>query len=226
MGSGRGGPKHRWAGNLARKSTEKEVLEFPGLSSLETDTHLTSLVRRGMDSSVIDKWPVTPYLPNLAVACTLEGSLKWGDSFLDIWLLTPQLWHYINSHCDHQNQTTFCLEHINMSNQNSSSYTSYSSVSYSSSSNVNGEQVSGSRHVQTSHTNPSGTTVSTASQNLGEPVIREQRQFDSQGREMIGGPQGATASRRIEDVDEEQARRDREYEERIEEEYAKREGGA
>lgn len=115
-----------------------------------------------------------------------------------------------------------------MSNQQqSSSYASYSSVSYSSSSNVNGEQVSGSRHMHTSHSDPSGTTVTSTSQNLGQPAVREERHYDPQGRELIGGADSTPANRRIEDVDEEeQRRRDLEYEERIEEEYAKREGGA
>lgn len=65
--------------------------------------------------------------------------------------------------------------------------------------------------------------MATESQNLGEPSMRETRQYDNQGRELVGGPGGNT-SHRITDV--EQAERDREYEERIEEEYAKREGGA
>lgn len=77
--------------------------------------------------------------------------------------------------------------------------------------------------MQTTHTDDSGTTVKTAHQNLGEPVMQEERRFDSEGRQIVGG---SDANRRIEDVDEEQRQRDREYEERIEEEYAKREGGA
>ncbi|KAK3711459.1 hypothetical protein LTR37_009638 [Vermiconidia calcicola] len=111
-----------------------------------------------------------------------------------------------------------------MSNQQSS-YSSYSSVSYSSSSS-NGEQVSGSKHAQSSLSDPSGTTVTTASQNLGEPTVQEQRQFDAQGREMVGGADGPETNRRIEEVSDNQKERDRQYEERIEDEYAKREGGA
>lgn len=63
----------------------------------------------------------------------------------------------------------------------------------------------------------------TEEQRLGEPVVRTERNTDGSGREVEGeGGRG-----RIEDVtDREQAERDREYEERIEEEYAKREGGA
>ena len=113
-----------------------------------------------------------------------------------------------------------------MSNQQSSSFSSYSSVSYSSSSSVNGQQMSGERHMQTSQTNPSGTTVTQASQNLGEPVVQETRHYDTQGRELLSGADGAGENRRIEDVSEDQKEKDRQYEERIEEEYAKREGGA
>lgn len=91
---------------------------------------------------------------------------------------------------------------------------------------MNGEQTSGSRSMQTSQTDPSGTTVRSAHQNMGEPIVSEQRQYDTQGRELLSGTDGAGANRRIEDVSDEQKEKDRQYEERIEEEYAKREGGA
>jgi hypothetical protein len=42
----------------------------------------------------------------------------------------------------------------------------------------------------------------------------------------IGNGIGSTGGPRIEDVTDEQAERDREYEEKMEDEYAKREGGA
>lgn len=80
--------------------------------------------------------------------------------------------------------------------------------------------------MQTSQTDSSGTTVKSASQNLGQPIVQEERHFDPQGRELLSGADGGSANRRIEDVDEAQRQRDKEYEERIEEEYAKREGGA
>jgi hypothetical protein len=60
---------------------------------------------------------------------------------------------------------------------------------------------------------------------MGEPVVREERHYDAQGRELLSGA-GAGGERRIEDVSDDQKQRDREYEERIEDEYAKREGGA
>jgi len=70
-------------------------------------------------------------------------------------------------------------------------------------------------------------------QNLGEPVIQETRRFDSEGRQILEDGrtlgQGAgygVANRRIEDVSDEQRDRDRMYEEKMEDEYAKRDGGA
>ena len=84
--------------------------------------------------------------------------------------------------------------------------------------------------MQTSSTDPSGqTTVQSASQNLGEPVVQETRTYDQEGRQLISGGNdgsGVGMGRRIEDVSDEQKERDRVYEERMEEEYAKREGGA
>lgn len=114
--------------------------------------------------------------------------------------------------------------------QSSSTFTSFSSTSYSSSSSSNGQQVSGHRAMQTSSTDPSGqTTVKQAAQNLGEPIVQETRTYDQEGRQLISGGDdgsGVGMGRRIEDVSDEQKARDREYDERIEEEYAKREGGA
>ncbi|KAH9810756.1 hypothetical protein Tdes44962_MAKER05987 [Teratosphaeria destructans] len=119
-----------------------------------------------------------------------------------------------------------------MSNNNSATFTSFSSFSSSSSSsNVNG-QPSGQRHMQSSYSDNSGTTVNQASQRLGQPIVQETRRYDAQGNPLLegagGGPGiGVGSQRRIEDVtDERQAARDREYEERMEGEYAKREGGA
>ena len=99
-------------------------------------------------------------------------------------------------------------------------------MSYSSSSSRDGEQVSGTRKSQTTYSDGSGTTVKSSSQNIGEPVVQDEKRYDPQGRELLSGTDGAGQNRRIEDVSDEQKQRDREYEERIEEEYAKREGGA
>lgn len=77
-----------------------------------------------------------------------------------------------------------------------------------------------------SHTDPSGvTTMHATRQNLGEPAEMQTRHFDDSGREVLGERSSAG---RIEDVTNEQgqAAKDAQYEERMEEEYAKREGGA
>ncbi|CAK4031244.1 Hypothetical predicted protein [Lecanosticta acicola] len=109
-----------------------------------------------------------------------------------------------------------------------SAFTS-SSFSYSSSSTSDGQTTtSGQRQMRQSYTDPSGnTTTKSARQNLGEAPVLEQKNYDAQGRQLLSGGTGGSVSRRIEDVsDEQQAQRDREYEERMEDEYAKREGGA
>lgn len=111
----------------------------------------------------------------------------------------------------------------------SSSFTSssYSFSSSSSSSNVNGEQTStGYRTMQQTNTDADGNrTVQSATQNLGQPVVQETRQYDAQGREMLTGSGGDGARGRIEDVSDSKDA-DAQYEERMEDEYAKREGGA
>ena len=103
-----------------------------------------------------------------------------------------------------------------MSNQSSHTFTSSSTVNYSStsSSNIDGN-VTGQSFSRSVVSDPSGTKVTTSTQNAGEPAVEETRHYDSQGRELSGGAGG----RAIERVsDEEQARRDAEYEERIEDE--------
>lgn len=116
---------------------------------------------------------------------------------------------------------------------NSRSYVT-SSVSFSSSSsNCNGE-TTGSRYAEHTTSDPLGTTTYTASQRHGEPVYAERRDYDASGRPIAqdrslgqgaaGG--GSGLSRRIEDVSDDQRENDRLYEERIKDEYAKREGGA
>jgi hypothetical protein len=99
----------------------------------------------------------------------------------------------------------------------------FQSTSYSySSSTVNGVTTSKSESVQT---DPSGTRIHRTSQNQGERPIEERIEYDNTGRRLqdAGASQG-----RIEDVTdkEEQAEKDRQYEEKMEDEYAKREGGA
>jgi len=84
--------------------------------------------------------------------------------------------------------------------------------------------------------------VQTTSQNLGQPAIRETRNYDANGRQVLEGErtlgQGqlsgsgdangiVNGGRRIEDVtDTDEGEKDRLYREKMEDEYAKREGGA
>lgn len=104
--------------------------------------------------------------------------------------------------------------------QSSSTFQSFSSSSFSSS--INGRTTSHSEHT---YSDPSGTKVHRTSQRNGEAPVEERIQYDSSGRRMENS--GATQGR-IQDVtdEENQAERDRQYEEKMEDEYAKREGGA
>lgn len=113
-----------------------------------------------------------------------------------------------------------------------SNFTSYSSssFSYSSSSSSSNGQTSGKAYHKETHSNPQGTTTRTTSQNMGEPMIQETRHFDASGRELLGSGQAATRPAieqprgRVEEIDESDA--DRAYRQKMEDEYAKREGGA
>ena len=98
-----------------------------------------------------------------------------------------------------------------MSNQ---SYSTFTSSSFSSVSDS-----SGNTYTQSSHSNPSGTTVQTTTKKSGQPAISETTRLPANGTsaQQIEAMEG---SRRIEDVT------DLDYEERMEDEYAKREGGA
>ncbi|KAF2642288.1 hypothetical protein P280DRAFT_467685 [Massarina eburnea CBS 473.64] len=94
-----------------------------------------------------------------------------------------------------------------------------SSFSYASST-FNGQTRS---QTQTTQSDPSGTTVHRTSQEPGQGRHEERLEYDNAGRRI----EEADTKGRIEDVtDKEQSEKDREYEERIEDEYAKREGGA
>ncbi|KAI0174044.1 hypothetical protein BJ166DRAFT_135768 [Pestalotiopsis sp. NC0098] len=100
---------------------------------------------------------------------------------------------------------------------------SFTSSSSSFSTSHNGQQT-GHSYQETSQTTPEGRTIRTTTQNLGERPVTHTQQYDSHGHELIGDRASGNASRRIEDVDQKEV--DRKYEERIEDEYAKREGGA
>ncbi|KAL5120169.1 hypothetical protein ACEQ8H_001995 [Pleosporales sp. CAS-2024a] len=106
---------------------------------------------------------------------------------------------------------------------NSSSTFQSFSTSYSSSTSVNGQTKS---HSETTYSDPSGTRVYRSSQNSGEVPREERLAFDNAGRRIDDA--GAGESRQIQNVTEEdkQKKNDKLYEERIEDEYAKREGGA
>lgn len=78
---------------------------------------------------------------------------------------------------------------------------------------------------------PRGTTTRVTTQRNGEAPVEETRHYDSQGRQLLtasGNKQPAQG--RIEDVEVEdvtdEADADKKYREAMEDEYAKREGGA
>ncbi|OAL47108.1 hypothetical protein IQ07DRAFT_589982 [Pyrenochaeta sp. DS3sAY3a] len=109
------------------------------------------------------------------------------------------------------------------SNKTSTSHhtSTFSSFSTSSSSVThNGATTSRS---ETTYSDPSGTRIRRTSQEPGQALREEREEYDANGRRLESG-QGS--ARRIEDVSDEQEGKDREYEERMEDEYAKREGGA
>jgi hypothetical protein len=116
-----------------------------------------------------------------------------------------------------------------MSNSNSNfTYTASSSFTSSSSSSNGGTR----SYSQTTYSDPSGTKVYRTTQEPGQERKEERIQYNSSGNRIDNGGMGEGRGR-IEDVtDQENARadaekeREREYVERMEAEYAKREGGA
>lgn len=100
-----------------------------------------------------------------------------------------------------------------MSNQFHSTFSSssYSSVTDS----------SGTTYTESVTSNPSGTTIQKTTQRAGEQAKSETTRLPAHqnGNSQLEGRSG---EKRIEDVTD----ADREYEEKIEDEYAKREGGA
>lgn len=108
---------------------------------------------------------------------------------------------------------------IMSSNQGSSHFVSQSYTSSSFSSSRNGEAPQTWRSTETTSSNPQGTTIHRTSEQPGQLPTQERLQLDAQGKPMLAQPQGQG---RIEDVSE----ADQEYLERMEDEYAKREGGA
>lgn len=97
--------------------------------------------------------------------------------------------------------------------QTTSAFT-FTSTSFSSSSDS-----AGNLSATATISNPSGTTIHRTTQVAGQPARTETVRLPAGARSQ-GGAEGSGG--RIEDVTE----ADRKYEERVEDEYAKREGGA
>ncbi|KZM22029.1 uncharacterized protein EKO05_0007286 [Ascochyta rabiei] len=102
---------------------------------------------------------------------------------------------------------------------------SFQSQTFSStSSSINGRTTS---YTQSTQSDNTGTRVHQTSQQPGQAVREERFEIDNSGRRIAEGSTSGSNQGRIEDVtDEQQKENDRLYEERMEDEYAKREGGA
>lgn len=101
---------------------------------------------------------------------------------------------------------------------------SFQSQTFSSStSSINGQTTSYTQHTQS---DASGTRVYQTSQEPGQAPREERFEIDSSGKRIAEGTSGNSQGRITDVTDEQQKENDRLYEERIEDEYAKREGGA
>lgn len=99
---------------------------------------------------------------------------------------------------------------------------SYSSSSYSSSSSTD-PQGTTRRYTEEMNSNDrDGTTIRRTQEETGKQTLEETTQYPA-GNRQLGGSTQASQDRRIEDVSDQN---DKEYGERMEDEYAKREGGA
>ena len=98
----------------------------------------------------------------------------------------------------------------------SHSYSTFQSSSYQSSTDA-----AGNTYTQATSSNPSGTTVHRFTQEAGQTPVSETTRLPAGGKaaSQVGG---LDKTRRIEDVTD----ADKAYEEKMEDEYAKREGGA
>jgi len=119
---------------------------------------------------------------------------------------------------EQQEQQAITSNSFIMSNQQQSTYSSQSFSTSTFSSSSNGEAPKTWRKTESTETNPSGTTVRRTSEQPGQAPTEQTLRYDSSGK-AINQP---TDAGRIEDVTD----ADREYLERMEDEYAKREGGA
>lgn len=98
----------------------------------------------------------------------------------------------------------------------SRSYSTFQSSSYSSSSDS-----SGNTYTESTSSNPSGTTIHRTTQEAGQAPFSETTRV-SAGGAAARQVENMDNSKRIEDVTD----ADQSYEENMEDEYAKREGGA
>jgi len=104
----------------------------------------------------------------------------------------------------------------------------------------NNGQMNSTHTTQSIHTDSDGnTTMYRSHQSSGQPRVEESRSYDRQGRQLMTGEVEEAPEKRIEggegesaggftvqDVTDEQSDSDKRYEEAMEDEYAKREGGA
>ncbi|KAI0111228.1 hypothetical protein GGR51DRAFT_70809 [Nemania sp. FL0031] len=102
----------------------------------------------------------------------------------------------------------------------SSNSQSYSYSYYSSSSSSNGGPPQNTTYAERSYTDNTGTTTERMHQLPGQQPVYESSERPSGRR--VEGAGGASSQNRITDVTD----ADKQYEERMEDEYAKREGGA
>lgn len=98
----------------------------------------------------------------------------------------------------------------------SQSYYTFQSSSYSSHSDS-----SGNRYEERTTSDPSGTTIHRSTQEAGQAPIQETTRIPAGGA-AAQQVEGLNSRGRIEDVSD----ADKQYEENMEDEYAKREGGA
>ena len=99
----------------------------------------------------------------------------------------------------------------------SQSYSTFQSTSYQSSTDA-----AGNTYTEATSSNPSGTTIHRTTQEAGQAPVAETTRLPAGGAAAANQVGGLDNGRRIEDVTD----ADKQYEERMEDEYAKREGGA
>lgn len=111
------------------------------------------------------------------------------------------------------------MTRIQSQNQSQTQTQTHTHFTFSSSSYSSVTDSSGTTYTESITSNPSGTTIHKTTQRSGEAPTSEITRLTANNTQQVEGVDG---EKRIEDVTD----ADREYEERIEDEYAKREGGA